>query len=74
MGLFKKGKKFRKNHEPSYGVGDEPRETYKPSYSTDKKLRKKKLKPGSKEYEEIGELTELSYDLRERSKKRKDKE
>ncbi len=30
MGLFKKGKKFRENH--------------KPSYSTDKKLRKKKEK------------------------------
>ncbi|MCK4415896.1 MAG: hypothetical protein KAU84_01965 [Thermoplasmatales archaeon] len=44
MGLFKKGRKFRKNHRPSYGIGDEPRETYKPSYSTDKKLRKKKEK------------------------------
>ena len=32
MGLFKKGKKFRKNHNPSYGIGDEHRETYKPSY------------------------------------------
>jgi hypothetical protein len=58
MGLFKKGKKFRKNYKPSYGNGDEPRETYKPtygigdeqretykpSYSTDKKLRRKKEK------------------------------
>jgi hypothetical protein len=44
MGLFKKGKKFRNNHKPSYGIGDEPRETYIPSYSTDKKLRKKKEK------------------------------
>ncbi len=42
MVLFKKGKKFRKNHRPSYGIGDEPRETYKPSYGTDKNLRKKK--------------------------------
>ncbi len=42
MGLFKKGKKFRKNHKPSYGIGDELRETYKLSYNTDKKLRKKK--------------------------------
>jgi len=38
------------------------------------KIRKRKLKPGSKEYEEIGELTELSYDLRERSKKVKNDE
>jgi hypothetical protein len=44
MDLFKKGKKFRKVHRPSYGIGDEPRETYKPSYSSDKKLRKKKKK------------------------------
>jgi hypothetical protein len=48
MGLFKKGKKFRKNHKPSYGTGDELRETYelrktyKPSYSTAKDLRKRK--------------------------------
>jgi hypothetical protein len=44
MGLFKKGKEFRKKHKPSFGIGDEQRETYKPSYSTDKKLRKKKEK------------------------------
>lgn len=44
MGLFKKGKKFRKNHRPTYGIGDEPRETYIPSYSTDKKLKKNKEK------------------------------
>jgi len=43
MGLFNKGKKFRKDHTPTYGVGDEPRETYKPSYITDKKLKKKKV-------------------------------
>jgi len=42
MGLFKKGKKFRKNHKPSYGIGDELRKTHKPAYSTDKKLRKRK--------------------------------
>jgi len=38
------------------------------------KWRKKKLKPGSKEYEEIGELTELSYDLRKINKKVKNDE
>ena len=42
MGLFKKGKKFRENNEPSYGIGDEPKETYEPSYSTAKDLKKKK--------------------------------
>ena len=42
MGLFKKRKKFRENHRPTYGIGDEPREKYKSSYSTDKKLKKKK--------------------------------
>ena len=41
MGLFKKGKKLREIYIPSYGIGDEPRETYRPSYSTDKTLRKK---------------------------------
>lgn len=40
MGLFKKGKKFRKNHKPSYGTGDEPRGTYKPSYGTGKEPKK----------------------------------
>jgi len=42
MGLFKKGKKFRKNHKPTYGIGDEPRETYKPTYRTAKDLKKRK--------------------------------
>jgi len=42
MDLFKKGKKFRENHKPSYGIEDEPRETYKPTYSTAKNLRKTK--------------------------------
>ena len=41
MGLFKKGKKFREKHKPSYGIGDETREIYKPSYSTDKKIKEK---------------------------------
>ena len=42
MGLFKKGKKFRKNHKPTYGIGDELRETYKPTYRTAKDLKKRK--------------------------------
>ena len=42
MGLFKKGKKFRKNHKPSYGTVDELRETYNASYSTAKDLGKRK--------------------------------
>ena len=42
MGLFKKGKKFRKNHKPTYGTGDELRETYKVLYNTAKDLKKRK--------------------------------
>jgi hypothetical protein len=36
--------------------------------------RKKNIEPGSKEYEEIGELTELSYDLRGQGKVENDED
>ena len=42
MGLFNKGKEFRKKHKPSYETGDEPRETYIVLYSTTKYLKKRK--------------------------------
>ena len=36
--------------------------------------KKKKLKPDSKEYEEVGELTELAYDLRGQGKKKENED